>query len=86
MYHGIKDEFLQEYLNEFCYKFNRRYFGDRVFDRLIIAAISYKPASSIGCTEVCHLNADNHLRYNGVILSFGEKLSPYELFFGILSV
>lgn len=44
MYHGIKDEFLQEYLNEFCYKFNRRYFGDRVFDRLIIAAISYKPA------------------------------------------
>jgi len=42
--------------------------------------------SSIGCTEVCHLNADNHLRYNGVILSFGEKLSPYELFFGILSV
>lgn len=41
MYHGIKDEFLQEYLNEFCYKFNRRYFGDRVFDRLIIAAISY---------------------------------------------
>lgn len=44
MYHGIKDEFLQEYLNEFCYKFNRRYFGDRVFDRLVIAAISYKPA------------------------------------------
>lgn len=43
MYHGIKDEFLQEYLNEFCYKFNRRYFGDRVFDRLIIAAVSYRP-------------------------------------------
>ena len=43
-YHGIKDEFLQEYLNEFCYKFNRRYFGDKVFDRLVIAAISYKPA------------------------------------------
>jgi len=39
MYHGIKDEFLQEYLNEFCYKFNRRYF----FDRLIIAAVSYRP-------------------------------------------
>lgn len=43
MYHGIKEEFLQEYLNEFCYKFNRRYFGDRVFDRLTIAAVSYRP-------------------------------------------
>lgn len=43
MYHGIKEAFLQEYLNEFCYKFNRKYFGDRMFDRLIIAAISYKP-------------------------------------------
>ena len=43
MFHGIKDEFLQEYLNEFCYNFNRRYFGDRVFDRLVIAAVSYKP-------------------------------------------
>lgn len=39
MYHGIKTEFLQEYLNEFCYKFNRRYFGDRMFDRLIIASV-----------------------------------------------
>ncbi|MBR6367154.1 MAG: IS1595 family transposase, partial [Bacteroidaceae bacterium] len=30
-------------LNEFCYKFNRKYFGDRMFDRLVIAAVSYKP-------------------------------------------
>ena len=43
MYHGIKDEFLQCYLDEYCYKFNRKYFGDRVFDRLVIAAASYKP-------------------------------------------
>lgn len=43
MYHGIKEEFLQEYLNEFCYKFNRMYFGDRLFDRLIIASVSFKP-------------------------------------------
>ena len=28
MHHGNKPEFLQEYLNEFCYKFNRRYFGE----------------------------------------------------------
>jgi len=43
IYHGIKDEYLQEYLNEFCYKFNRRYFGERLFDRLIEASISYRP-------------------------------------------
>ncbi len=42
MYHGIKLEFLQEYLNEFCYKFNRRYFGEDMFDRLLIIASSYR--------------------------------------------
>lgn len=41
LYHGIKPEFLQEYLNEFCYKFNRRYFGERQFDRLLYAASNY---------------------------------------------
>lgn len=43
MYHGIKEEFLQLYLDEFCYKFNRRYFGERTFDRLMLAAVCYKP-------------------------------------------
>lgn len=42
MYHGIKPEFLQEYLNEFCYKFNRRYFGENLFDRLVMIAASYR--------------------------------------------
>ncbi|MCB9017831.1 MAG: IS1595 family transposase [Prevotellaceae bacterium] len=41
IYHGIKPEYLQEYLNEFCYKFNRRYFGERQFDRLLSAAVGY---------------------------------------------
>jgi hypothetical protein len=27
IHHGAKQEFLQEYLDEFCYKFNRCYFG-----------------------------------------------------------
>ena len=40
--HDIKEEFLQFYLNEFCFKFNRRYFGENLFDRLLISAISYK--------------------------------------------
>ena len=42
MHHGIKPEFLQEYLNEFCYKFNRRYFGEDLFDRLVMIATSYR--------------------------------------------
>jgi transposase-like protein len=39
-FHKIKRKYLQLYLNEFIYKLNRRYFGDRIFDRLIIAAIT----------------------------------------------
>ena len=42
IFHDIKPEYLQSYLNEFCYKFNRRYFGENLFDRLIIASVSYK--------------------------------------------
>lgn len=41
VHHKLKIEFLQYYLNEFCYKFNRRYFGEKLFDRLVYAAISY---------------------------------------------
>lgn len=39
-YHKIKGKYLQLYLNEFVYKLNRRYFGDRIFDRLVIANIT----------------------------------------------
>lgn len=42
LYHGVKREFLQEYLNEFCYKFNRRYFGEDLFDRLLMIGASYR--------------------------------------------
>ena len=42
IYHDLKPEYLQSYLNEFCYKFNRRYFGNDLFDRLLIAGVSYK--------------------------------------------
>jgi hypothetical protein len=42
IFHDIKPEYLQNYLNEFCYKFNRRYFGEYRFDRLMLAAVSYK--------------------------------------------
>jgi transposase-like protein len=39
-YHKIKGKYLQLYLNEFVYKLNRRYFGDRLFERLVIASIT----------------------------------------------
>jgi len=42
IFHDIKPEYLQNYLNEFCYKFNRRYFGEQRFDRLMVAAVTYK--------------------------------------------
>lgn len=42
MYHGVSREFLQLYLNEFCYKLNRVYFGDKTFDRLVIATVRYR--------------------------------------------
>ena len=44
MYHGVKQEFLQWYLDEFCYNFNRMHFGDGLFDRLVVASITYKPS------------------------------------------
>lgn len=39
IHHKIKGKYLQNYLNEFCYKLNRRYFGDKLFDRGLIALI-----------------------------------------------
>ena len=42
IYHDIRPEYLQNYLNEFCWKFNRRFFGEALFDRLMVAAVAYK--------------------------------------------
>ena len=41
IYHNTKDIYLQGYLNEFCYKVNRRYFKENLFERLLIAAVEY---------------------------------------------
>ena len=40
LHHQVNDQYMQNYLNEFCYKFNRRFFGEKLFDRLVIAALS----------------------------------------------
>jgi hypothetical protein len=34
--------YIQSYLNEFCYKFNRHYLEEALFDRLIITSVNYK--------------------------------------------
>ena len=40
IYHSVKPEFLQNYLNEFCYKFNRRHCD--LFDRLLFTTVLYQ--------------------------------------------
>ena len=42
IYHDVEPQYLQSYLNEFCYMYDRQYFGDKLFDRLLIACVSYK--------------------------------------------
>ena len=37
VHHMIKGKYLQNYLNEFCYKLNRRYFKNNIFERITIA-------------------------------------------------
>ena len=41
-YHGIGRKHLQSYLDEFCYRFNRRFLDDQIFDRLLNAAVLSK--------------------------------------------
>jgi hypothetical protein len=51
LHHQVKDAYMQNYLNEFCYKFNRRYFGENLFDRLIITSLEtpwYRPKPNYG--------------------------------------
>jgi len=39
IHHSINSKYLQNYLDEFCYKFNRRYI-DNLFERMLIASAS----------------------------------------------
>ncbi|MCF6308593.1 MAG: IS1595 family transposase [Flavobacteriaceae bacterium] len=41
VHHSIGEEYLQSYLDEFCYKFNRKYFNS-VFDRMVTNSVSCK--------------------------------------------
>ena len=37
----LKPEYLQNYLDEFCYKLNRRYFGNQLFNRTLVAMVDF---------------------------------------------
>lgn len=41
IHHMVSKKYFQDYMDEFCYKVNRRYFGEKLFDRLLIACVSY---------------------------------------------
>jgi hypothetical protein len=41
VHHRIDDDFLENYLNAFVFKLNRRYFDD-IFERVLRAAVSYR--------------------------------------------
>ena len=40
VFHSVDEDYLQSYLDEFCYKFNRRYMD--LFERLMVASVSYQ--------------------------------------------
>ncbi len=40
VHHMVSKKYIQNYLDEFCYKVNRRYYGEKLFDRLLIACAS----------------------------------------------
>lgn len=40
IHHHVKNQYMQNYLNEFTYRFNRRNFNENIFDRLIIAVLA----------------------------------------------
>lgn len=39
IYHGVSNKHLPRYLAEFCYRFNRRFWEDQMFNRMIIACV-----------------------------------------------
>jgi len=42
-FHGLDEKHIQRYLDEFCYRFNRRYREAELFDRLLTAGVAAPP-------------------------------------------
>jgi transposase-like protein len=45
-FHGVTSNYLQEYLDEFCYRFNRRFVEKQIPNRLLNLAIVHMPFKS----------------------------------------
>jgi hypothetical protein len=45
-FHGVTGNYLQEYLNEFCYRYNRRFVKQQIPNRLLNLAIIHTPLKS----------------------------------------
>jgi hypothetical protein len=45
-FHGVSGKYLQEYLSEFCYRFNRRQMEKEIPNRLLKIAIIHTPVHS----------------------------------------
>ena len=44
-YHGVTHKYLQEYLDEFCYRFNRRFWKAELPFRLLNACMAHGPVN-----------------------------------------
>jgi hypothetical protein len=42
-YHGISDRYVQEYLDEFCYRLNRRFWENQIPNRLLKLCATHPP-------------------------------------------
>jgi transposase-like protein len=42
-YHGLGQKYLQSYLDEFCYRFNRRFFPNELYGRMVNACLFASP-------------------------------------------
>ncbi len=51
-FHGLDKKHLQAYLNEFCYRFNRRKFKDALFYRLLVCCAVSKTITYSALTDV----------------------------------
>lgn len=49
-FHGIGRKHLQNYLNKFCYRFNRRRWEGELFDRLVMACVKSSGVTYSGLT------------------------------------
>lgn len=50
-YHGLEEKHLQRYLDEFCYRFNRRKHQDELFDRVLRACLEKEEMSLSALTR-----------------------------------